>query len=125
MLAAARNDDVEEIERQESSSLRALYGLPNALVGSTKALRELINYFDHVISPVIVAFEVTSLVTRSRRPMPESVLRCACVGSQRGCYSCHYVCAQIGDDCLLISYEPWNIKIWPKKYFNDALPAAL
>ena len=33
------------------------YGISNGLVGSTNALRELIHYYDQVISPVIVAFD--------------------------------------------------------------------
>lgn len=52
------SDDIEELGRFDSDmSIRALYGIPNVQVGSTKFLRELINYFDHVISPVIVAFD--------------------------------------------------------------------
>ncbi|CAF9927815.1 MAG: hypothetical protein GOMPHAMPRED_004502 [Gomphillus americanus] len=51
------SEDIEEINRDSDLSLRALGGLPSIQVGSTKALRELVTYFDHVISPVIVAFD--------------------------------------------------------------------
>ena len=45
------NDDHDFLSMQLSQSI------PSQLVGSTRALRELINYYDQVISPVIVAFD--------------------------------------------------------------------
>ena len=60
------SEAIEEVERFDSDvSVRALYGVSNLQVGSTKELRELINYFDHVISPVIVAFDGPSNPYRS------------------------------------------------------------
>ena len=38
-------------------SLQLSQSIPSQLVGSTRGLRELINYYDKVISPVIVAFD--------------------------------------------------------------------
>ena len=61
-------DEVEEIYPEQGQldfTAKALmlqfpYGVSNNLVGSTKSLRELIHYYDQVISPVIVAFDSPS-----------------------------------------------------------------
>lgn len=42
---------------QRQPSLSFTNSMPSLLVGGTRALRELINYYDQVISPVIVAFD--------------------------------------------------------------------
>ena len=62
------NEGIEEVYRvdgQLDSNSKALmlqfpFGISNNLVGSTKSLRELIHYYDQVISPVIVAFDSPS-----------------------------------------------------------------
>ncbi|MCJ1333085.1 hypothetical protein MMC10_009779 [Thelotrema lepadinum] len=58
-------EDVQDIfpfDGQLDTASKALipqfsYSISNGLVGSTNALRELIHYYDQVISPVIVAFD--------------------------------------------------------------------